>query len=178
VLGYVSAFHEMVTQSESEPDGEGFDYIVFASSSGGTQAGLVLGALHHSCQTKLLGISVDEQAPHLTNRISDLIEDTAELLGTDLPENFRDAIHVIDRYIGDGYGIVGKEEKNAIQIFAEMEGILLDPVYTGRAAAGMLDLIQTGEIKNKSDRRLRILFWHTGGTPALFASKYAKLFTN
>ena len=72
-------------------------------------------------------------------------------------------------YLGGGYGIMGDPEKKAIRLFAQKEGLLLDPVYTGRAAAGMIDLISKGFFKTEET----VLFWHTGGTPALFAGQYA-----
>jgi len=75
---------------------------------------------------------------------------------------------VYDEYCKPGYGIFTDLEKNAIKLFAESEGLLLDPVYTGRAAGGMIDLIKKGYFK-KTDR---VLFWHTGGQPTLFASAY------
>ncbi|HQL40081.1 MAG TPA: D-cysteine desulfhydrase family protein, partial [Anaerolineaceae bacterium] len=81
----------------------------------------------------------------------------------------KEMIHVSADYLGDGYGFMGQSEKDAIQLFAREEGLFLDPVYTGRAAAGMLDLAANGFFKPHE----RILFWHTGGTPALFADSYA-----
>jgi len=73
-------------------------------------------------------------------------------------------------YSSAGYGVLTPAEKEAILLFARQEAILLDPVYTGRAAAGMLDLIQQGFFKPEE----KVLFWHTGGTPALFAEPYCK----
>jgi 1-aminocyclopropane-1-carboxylate deaminase/D-cysteine desulfhydrase-like pyridoxal-dependent ACC family enzyme len=80
-------------------------------------------------------------------------------------------ILVNDSYIGSGYAIMGKPEEAAIRLFAEQEALILDPVYTGRAAAGLIDLIRQGFFK-KSDT---IVFWHTGGTPALFVAQYTSL---
>ncbi|CRI67063.1 hypothetical protein THIOKS13370001 [Thiocapsa sp. KS1] len=77
-------------------------------------------------------------------------------------------MHVDDRYCGAGYGVLTDLEREAIRIFARTEGILLDPVYTGRAAGGLLDLIRGGFFPSDA----RILFWHTGGQPALFAEPY------
>ena len=78
-------------------------------------------------------------------------------------------ILVDDNYIGEGYGVLSGLEREAIKLFARKEGLLLDPVYTGRAAGAMIDLIQKGKLKAGE----QVLFWHTGGTPALFASQYA-----
>jgi 1-aminocyclopropane-1-carboxylate deaminase/D-cysteine desulfhydrase-like pyridoxal-dependent ACC family enzyme len=74
-------------------------------------------------------------------------------------------------YLGDGYGVLGAPEIEAIRLFAATEGLLIDPVYTGRAAAGMIDLVRKGFFK----RDETVLFWHTGGAPALFAEQYARL---
>ena len=74
-------------------------------------------------------------------------------------------------YLGDGYGVMGEPEKEAVRLFATYEGLLLDPVYTGRAAAGLIDLIRNGFFNDEQT----ILFWHTGGTPAIFAEKYQDL---
>jgi 1-aminocyclopropane-1-carboxylate deaminase/D-cysteine desulfhydrase-like pyridoxal-dependent ACC family enzyme len=78
---------------------------------------------------------------------------------------------VNDSYLGGGYGVVGDVERQAIHLFALQEGLLLDPVYTGRAAAGLLDLIHRGYFPPGET----VLFWHTGGTPALFAEQYRNL---
>ncbi len=78
---------------------------------------------------------------------------------------------VNDQYLGKGYGIPSQQEVEAIRLFARYEGLLLDPVYTGRAAAGLLDLVRTGFFTPQD----RVLFWHTGGTPALFAERYRSL---
>jgi 1-aminocyclopropane-1-carboxylate deaminase/D-cysteine desulfhydrase-like pyridoxal-dependent ACC family enzyme len=75
---------------------------------------------------------------------------------------------VNDNYLGEGYGIMGQPEVEALKTFARSEGVLLDPVYTGRAAAGLIDLIRSGFFTANQ----RVLFWHTGGTPALFADRY------
>jgi 1-aminocyclopropane-1-carboxylate deaminase/D-cysteine desulfhydrase-like pyridoxal-dependent ACC family enzyme len=80
-------------------------------------------------------------------------------------------ILVNDSYLGGGYGVMGEPEREAIQLFARLEGLLLDPVYTGRAAAGLIDLIRGGFFA----RGETVLFWHTGGTPALFAESYQSL---
>ncbi len=140
------------------------DRIVFATSSGGTQAGLVAGARIHGFGGRVIGISVDEPADALRAKVASLAGETASLLGHSLKFEAGE-IGVDDRYLGDGYGVMGEREREAIELFARTEGLLLDPVYTGRAAGGLIDMVRRGEI----GRQERVLFWHTGGTPALFA---------
>ena len=144
--------------------GQDVDRIVFATSSGGTQAGLVAGARIHGFGGRVTGISVDEPADTLRAKVASLAGETASLLGHSLRFEAGE-IEVDDRYLGDGYGVMGEREREAIELFARAEGLLLDPVYTGRAAGGLIDMVRRGEI----GRQERVLFWHTGGTPALFA---------
>ena len=144
--------------------GQDVDRIVFATSSGGTQAGLVAGARIHGFGGRVTGISVDEPAEALRAKVASLAGETASLLGHSLKFEAGE-IEVDDRYLGDGYGVMGEREREAIELFARAEGLLLDPVYTGRAAGGLIDMVRRGEI----GRQERVLFWHTGGTPALFA---------
>lgn len=160
-LGYYQAFEEFIEQ------GQDVDWMVVASSSGGTQAGLVLGAKHAHWKGKVLGISIDHPANNLKSIVAGLAEGASELLGAKEVINPDDVL-VNDDYVGAGYGIVGPGEIEAIQMFGQQEGLFLDPVYTGRAAWGMIDLFRSGYFKPAD----RILFWHTGGTPALFATKY------
>ncbi len=161
---YVYAMQELLSQ-QYQPD-----WIVFASSSGGTQAGLVAGSRLFGYKGKVLGISVDETASDLKEQVSSLASATADFLGEKvdfLPQD----ILVCDDYLGGGYGIMGSPEIEAIRLFARHEGLLLDPVYTGRAGAGLIDLIRKGYFKPEET----VLFWHTGGTPALFSEKYSHL---
>ena len=161
---YVYAIQELLTQGYQP------DWIIFASSSGGTQAGMVAGARLFGLKGNILGISVDETKADLQKRVASLATETTDMLGekmTFLPQE----IHVNDGYLGGGYGIMGPPEIEAINMFAKLEGLLLDPVYTGRAAAGLIDLIRKGYFKSAET----VLFWHTGGTPAIFADKYSNL---
>jgi D-cysteine desulfhydrase family pyridoxal phosphate-dependent enzyme len=160
-MGYVFAMQEFISQ------GVNADWVVFASSSGGTQAGLVCGGRRFGFKGKLLGISIDEPKDKLQAHVAELASKASALEGPAfhfLPSD----ILVNADYCSPGYGVYTSLEKYAIQLFAEYEGLLLDPVYTGRAAGGLLDLIDKGFFK-KNDR---VLFWHTGGQPALFASAY------
>jgi D-cysteine desulfhydrase family pyridoxal phosphate-dependent enzyme len=161
---YTAALRELLDQG-ARPD-----WIVFPSSSGGTQAGLALGAALHSYGGKVLGISVDEPAQDLKERVADLASRTADLLGAQLRLRPEDILVNAD-YLGGGYGVLSEAEKEAVRLFAREEGLLLDPVYTGRAAAGLLDLAHQGFFEPGAE----VLFWHTGGTPALFAERYQEL---
>jgi D-cysteine desulfhydrase len=163
---YALAFAELWDQLERMAECAGllFDRIVFASSSGGTQAGLIVGAKACGYQGQVLGISVDKTGGHLREIVGSLLAPTAAHLGLDLSFSPDDVL-VDDRHIGGGYAVLTAAERDAIRLVAELEGILLDPVYTGKAMAGLLDLIRRGEIGTSE----KVLFWHTGGIPALFA---------
>lgn len=160
-LGYVFAMEELIRQKVN------VNWIVFGSSSGGTHAGLVLGQRVFNFQGKVLGISIDEPEVALKAQVAELASKTSERLGKRINFIPNDVL-ATDDYCGAGYGVMTDLEREAIQLFARYEGILLDPVYTGRAAAGMVDLIRKGTFKNDDV----VLFWHTGGQPALFAEKY------
>jgi D-cysteine desulfhydrase family pyridoxal phosphate-dependent enzyme len=156
---YAAALEEALGQCPSP------DWMVFASSSGGTQAGLVAGARLLGYAGKILGISVDLPAGELQDKVAALASQVCLLLGQ--PAAIRaDDILVEDRFAAPGYAVVTNLEREAIGTFAQQEGILLDPVYTGRAAGGMLALAREGHFRSGE----KVLFWHTGGTPAIFAS--------
>jgi D-cysteine desulfhydrase len=144
------------------------DWIIFGTSSGGTHAGLVLGQRVFGYKGSVLGISIDEPAEWLKRRVSALASDASEKLGERI-EFTQDDILANEEYCQVGYGVLTDAEREAVRLFASLEGLLLDPVYTGRAAAGMLDLIRKGFFQKEET----VLFWHTGGQPALFAEKYA-----
>jgi D-cysteine desulfhydrase len=166
-LGYAFAIEEFVKQ------GIEADWIVFASSSGGTQAGLALGAVAFGYRGKVLGISIDEPKEALEKHVAALATETAGRL--DMKYIFkREDILVNADYCTAGYGVLTSAEREAIQLFARTEGLLLDPVYTGRAAAGLIDLVRKGFFKKDET----VLFWHTGGQPALFAEKYQSVLTS
>ena len=159
--GYVAAMEELLVQC-TERDLY-FDHVVLPSSSGGTQAGLVVGARGLGYEGRILGISVDPQAGPLRHRLAGLATATADYLRlgiTFAPEDFA----VDDGYLGGGYGVVSDLEREAIRTLACTEGVLLDPVYTGRAFGGLLDLIRRSIFRPGE----RVLFWHTGGTAGLF----------
>jgi len=160
-LGYVYAMKEFIEQ------GLDVDTIILASSSCGTQAGLVLGARMFGFKGEILGISIDHPAEKMRSRIAALATEASERIGQKIIFD-PDEVKVNDDFIGPGYAVMTDLEKNAIELFARKEAILLDPVYTGRAAGGMIDHINR-KILHQGQH---ILFWHTGGVPALFAQPY------
>jgi len=159
---YARAVEELVLQSQVR--GVTFDAVVCASSSGGTQAGLVVGTRRLGVPLEVVGISVDEPAAVLKPRVADLARATAKRLGLDLSIATEDIL-VDDRFLGGGYAVVGDLERDAIRTLAQYEGLLLDPVYTGRAFGGLLQQIREGRWRAGH----RIVFWHTGGIAGLFA---------
>ncbi len=166
-LGYAFAMQEFVGQ------GVHADWIVFGTSSGGTHAGLVLGQRAFGFTGKVLGVSIDESEEWLKASVSALASATSERLGPRINFTPEDVL-ATDEYCQAGYGVLTEAERRAVRLFAETEGLLLDPVYTGRAAAGLIDLIRKGFFKKGET----VLFWHTGGQPALFAEKYADALVN
>jgi D-cysteine desulfhydrase len=160
-LGYAFAMQEFMQQGVSA------DWMVFGTSSGGTHAGLVLGQRLHGYAGKVLGISIDEPEDWLKSHVSLLATQASDRLGNRI-EFGRDDVLAIDAYCQAGYGVVTAAEREAINLFARTEGLLLDPVYTGRAAAGLIDLVRNGYFGSGDT----VLFWHTGGQPALFADRY------
>jgi D-cysteine desulfhydrase family pyridoxal phosphate-dependent enzyme len=159
---YALAFEEFSAQADAL--GVQFDRVLFATSSGGTQAGLIVGAKACGFEGQVLGISVDKTGGRLAEIVLALLDPTASTVGLDLTFGASD-LQIDDRYLGAGYAVLTAAEREAVRLVARTEGILLDPVYTGKAMAGLLDLVRRGEI----DAQERVLFWHTGGTPALFA---------
>ena len=160
-VAYADAFAEAMDQARAE--GIAFDAVVFATGSGSTQAGLVLGAAVMSPQTRIIGISVSESREEMTAIVEEITGRTVKILGLNIAEEAMD-IRVHDEYLGGGYGVLDDGVVHAVRSMAESEGILLDPVYTGKAMAGLREMVARGEIPAGS----KVLFWHTGGTPALF----------
>jgi D-cysteine desulfhydrase family pyridoxal phosphate-dependent enzyme len=158
-VGYALAMEEFPDRPLKE-----FSRIIFASSSGGTHAGMVVGAERTGYKGEVLGISIDEPLDDLQCMVAEIANDTSRRLGGNATFDPARILACAD-YLGEGYGILGAPEREAIELFARLEGILLDPVYTGRAAAGMIGLIRRGVIRKDET----VLFWHTGGVPALWA---------
>jgi len=160
-FGMVAAFEELGIQQMEL--GEQFDAIVFATSSGGTQAGLEVGKrLFCYRNLRLLGVSADDPAETIRENVLQAVGPMLSRL--DQPEISReDELYIDTDFIGEGYAVPTRESQEAAKLFAETEGILLDPVYTSKAAAGLLAYCREGRFKPAE----RVLFWHTGGVLTL-----------
>ncbi len=161
-LGYVSCAEEILSQSLES--GVAFDRVVVASGSAGTHAGLVAGFIGNSAALPVTGINVRRPRAEQEGNVHKLAVAAAELAGA-VPAVPREAIECRDEWVGPGYSLPTSAMVEAVRLFASHEGVLLDPVYTGKAAAGLIDLVRSGEIA----RDERVLFVHTGGAPALYA---------
>ena len=161
-LGYVACAEEILTQSFDA--GLDINHVVCASGSGGTHAGLVAGFHGNQSGIPITGISVRAEKGPQESKILDLARQTSQLAGAELDIPAARVV-VRDDFVGPGYSLPTREMTEAIQLFARTEGILLDPVYTGKTAAGLIGLIQEGAFAKDND----VLFVHTGGSPALYA---------
>ncbi len=160
-LGYVRAGLELTQQIEES--GQTFAAVVLASGSAGTHSGLALALAEHLPQLPVIGVTVSRPVATQLPKVQGLAERTAELLGVPLPAAFK--IELWDDYFGPRYGEPNAGTLAAIKLLASQEGVLLDPVYTGKAFAGLLDGIAKGRFPGNGP----LLFLHTGGSPALFA---------
>jgi len=160
-IAYAEAFVEMLEQTRAA--GAGITHVIHATGSGATQAGLVVGAKAAQSSIRVLGISVSEGNGLLVPIVQKICLDTEKTLALDLQIDLSDII-VLDEYVKEGYGIINSETAEAIRLLFTTEGIVLDPVYTGKAMAALIDLVKKGYFR-KDDV---VLFFHTGGTPALF----------
>ncbi|MDX6748777.1 D-cysteine desulfhydrase [Geminicoccaceae bacterium 1502E] len=160
-LGYVNCALELVNQANVM--GLRIDHLVHATGSSGTQAGLVVGLQAMNSGIPLLGIGVRAPRPKQEQMVFDLATRTAEKLGCPGVVEREDVVANTD-YVGEGYGIPRADTIDAIRMFARLEGILLDPVYSAKGAAGLIDLCRKGYFKKGE----RVVFLHTGGSVALF----------
>jgi L-cysteate sulfo-lyase len=166
-LGYVNAALELVNQAAEQ--GLRIDHLVHATGSAGTQAGLVAGLVGLNAGFPVLGIGVRAPQPRQEASVLALAERTADYLG--LPAGTVRAEHVAAdcRFVGQGYGIPTEGMVNAVKLVAETEGILLDPVYSGKGMAGLVALIGEGRFRREEN----VVFLHTGGAVGLFAYPHA-----
>ena len=160
-LGYVNCALELINQANVL--GLAIDYVVHATGSAGTQAGLVTGLKAMNARVPVLGIGVRAPRQKQEENVFILAEQTAELIGCAGIVKREDVVANTD-YVGEGYGFPAPDTIEAIDMFAKLEGILLDPVYSGKGAAGLIDLCRKGQFYAGQ----KIVFLHTGGSVALF----------
>jgi D-cysteine desulfhydrase len=163
-MGFVAAVLELKEQLLAQ--NYNVDYLIFPSSSGGTHAGITVGVDLYDLSMKVIGIAIDRGEPGdppYESELAILANQVAERLSIE-PRYGAADFGVKYGYLGQGYGVIGDLEREAIQLTAKYSGILLDPVYTGRAMGGLIDMIRNGEFSSSDT----VLFWHTGGIPALF----------
>jgi len=160
-LGYVSCAEEILSQSFDL--GVNFKAVVVCSGSAGTHSGLLVGMHGNNAKIPVHGVSNSRHYPKQFPKVHGLANDCAELLGIG-PVDADDVI-IQDDHIGGGYSIPTEEMVEAVHMLARLEGVLLDPVYTGKAMAGLIHNVRTGFYGKDDD----VLFVHTGGMPSLFA---------
>ncbi|MDG5787146.1 D-cysteine desulfhydrase [Evansella sp. AB-P1] len=167
ITGYAACAEEIVEQSTEM--GVHFDYIICASGSGGMHAGLITGFLGLGYETKVLGMNVSRGKAEQEEKVFDLTKKAATHMGIKEIVN-QEVVTCFDKSVGPGYALPTDEMIEAVKLLASTEAILLDPVYTGKTMAGLIDLINQGYFKQTDS----ILFIHSGGIPALYA--YSPLF--
>jgi len=161
-LGYVNCAIELLTQANDR--GLVIDHLITATGSAGTQGGLIVGLKATNSNIPLLGIGVSAPQDEQEQKVFDLAEITADHIGAPGVVKRADVVANCN-YIGDGYGIPTESMNEAVMLLARTEGLLFDPVYSGKALAGMIDLVRKDEFSNAEN----IVFLHTGGSAALFA---------
>jgi 1-aminocyclopropane-1-carboxylate deaminase/D-cysteine desulfhydrase-like pyridoxal-dependent ACC family enzyme len=163
-ISYVEAFAEMYEQTSAL----GFvpDAVVHATGSGGTQAGLLVGARALTDACKIVGISVSDDAESFSGYVEGIAGPLERKMNLK-PTPGREDIIVFDDYMKDGYGIVNKEVADILRYIFVSEGVVLDPVYTSKAMIGLVDLVRRGYFKKGE----KVVFFHTGGTAALFPNR-------
>ena len=163
--GYFNAMLELTSQANEE--GIHFDYLVHATGSGGTHAGLVMGAKAFNTGTKILAAATGwGESAKLGAKVRTIVEESKKRYDLDFTLDDEDIV-VYGEYAGEGYGIMDERKLGAVQLIAQTEGIMIDPVYTGTALACLIDLAKKGKFK-KTDN---VVFLHTGGAVALFPYK-------
>jgi D-cysteine desulfhydrase len=160
-LGYVACAEEMLAQCFDA--GLRLDHIVCASGSAGTHAGLLMGLLGNNAHIPVTGINVRRPRAEQERNVHTLAADVARLLAIETPP--RESVTALDEWVGPGYSLPTPAMIDAVRLLARSEGVLLDPVYTGKAMAGLIDLVRRGAFKKGE----HVLFLHTGGAPALYA---------
>ncbi len=167
ILGYINFIKEIAKQSEQMKIG--FDYLIHASGSAGTQAGCIVGKKLYYPEIEIIGINVGDSKQEIIEATQQIIHGFENKNSIKLDFNLSEVI-VLDDYFGEGYGIPSDELIETIKLIAKLEGIFLDPVYNGKAMIGLIDLMKKNYFKENSN----IIFLHSGGGPAIFS--YNKFF--
>ena len=162
-LGYVECMREIMEHDKNNS----FTHIVHATGSAGTQSGILTGKKYFNSNVNIIGISVRNNKETQENKVFQLANETCNYLKCKIVN--RNEVVVFDEYIGKGYGIPTEGMKEAVKLMAQKEAILLDPVYSGKGFAGLIDLMKKKYFKNSD----KILFVHTGGSASLFAYEWA-----
>lgn len=160
-LGYVACAEEL--QHQAFDMGLAFDRMVCASGSAGTHAGLLVGLAMLNTGVPVTGVNVRRPRAEQEGNVHKLAVESAALLGVEAPA--REAVVCLDEWVGEGYSIPTSGMVEAVRLLARLEGVLLDPVYTGKAMDGLISLVRRGDIGSGE----RVVFLHTGGSPGLFA---------
>lgn len=161
-LGYVGCMEEIMHQMFEM--GLNFDRMVVPSGSAGTHAGIIAGMIGNNINIPVTGIGVNRPKPVQENAVHTLANQTLDLLGVEARVPAEKVV-AFDDYVGPGYSLPTDAMVEAVKMLAETEGILLDPVYSGKAMSGLIDLARKGYFAKGS----KVLFLHTGGSPALYA---------
>ncbi len=159
--GYVACAEEILAQTFDL--GINIDRVVCASGSAGTHAGLVTGFHGNNSNIPVIGINVSRPRGEQEQLVYELVKQTADHVGVN-SDISAEAVRCFDEYVGPGYSLPTPEMAEAVRMLAGLEGVLMDPVYTGKAMAGLIDLVRKGIF----DKKENILFIHTGGSPALY----------
>ena len=162
-LGYVECMNEIMEHDKDKT----FTHIVHGTGSGGTQSGVLAGKKYFNSNINIIGISIKNNKETQENNVFKLANETCNHLKCKSVN--RNEVVAFDEYIGAGYGIPTEGMKQAVKLMAQKEAILLDPVYSGKAFAGLIDLIRKKHFRNSD----KILFIHTGGSVSLFAYEWA-----
>lgn len=161
-LGYVSCMEEIMNQMFTR--GLNFDHMVVPSGSAGTHAGIIAGMIGNNINIPVTGIGVNRPKAVQQEAVHKLANQTLDLIGVEqrVPA---EKVVAFDDYVGPGYSLPTDAMVEAVKMLARTEGILLDPVYSGKAMSGLIDLVKKDYFKKGSN----VLFLHTGGSPALYA---------
>lgn len=164
-LGFTRGYLEYERQL-AEMEMADMDHMFITAGSGGTMAGILAGKSLLNSKTNITGVAVSPKDDSYKDKVAYLANESLKMLGVNSIVE-RNEVNIDTNYVGEGYEIPTKAASEAIKYFARREGIILDPVYTGKAMSGLLDYVKSGKVPQGS----KVVFWHTGGGTALFAEE-------